>query len=127
MRRTSQLGDHLYTQLGSNHTEVGFESGNETRYYSLSVEATVCTRWLVPSSPCRWDLQRLRARREHEELLRKYMQKSGGNQTQSKDKKKDKLPTFAPKTEECERMHTPMYCMRTICGTNVPLPKIRVL
>lgn len=37
MRRTSQLGDHLYTQLGSNHTEVGFESGNGTRYYRLSV------------------------------------------------------------------------------------------
>ena len=52
--------------------------------------------------PCRWDLQRIRARREHEELLRKYMQKSGGNQTHNKDKKKDKLPTFAPKAEERE-------------------------
>jgi len=30
------------------------------------------------------------------------MQKSGGNQTHNKDKKKDKLPTFAPKAEERE-------------------------
>ena len=47
-------------------------------------------------------MQRIRARREHEELQRKYMLKSGGNQTQGKDKKKDKLSTFIPKPEECE-------------------------
>lgn len=56
-------------------------------------------RCLCPFLPCRWDLQRLRQRREHEELLRKYQLKTGAQA--SKDKKKEEKPSsFLPKPED---------------------------
>ncbi len=50
----------------------------------------------------RWDIQRARALREHEELLRKYRMKAG----QSQEKKKEKVTTLLPNMSEsklCER------------------------
>jgi len=73
----------------------------------------------------RWDLQRIRARREHEELLRKYMLKSGGNQTQGKDKKKDKLSTFIPKPEELEAIEVVDTLAVSAFGSPLPLIKPR--
>lgn len=45
----------------------------------------------------RWDVQRTRAIRNHEELLRKYNQKGGGDRL---EKKKEKMTTFLPKLSE---------------------------
>ena len=50
----------------------------------------------------RWDIQRARALREHEELLRKYRMKAG----QSQEKKKEKVTTLLPTMSEsklCEK------------------------
>lgn len=46
----------------------------------------------------RWDAQRIREQLQHEQLLKRYMQKESGGQIQ--DKKKEKLTTFQPKLEE---------------------------
>ena len=46
----------------------------------------------------RWDAQRIREQFQHEQLLKRYMQKESGGQVQ--DKKKEKLTTFQPKLEE---------------------------
>ena len=43
-------------------------------------------------------MQRARAQRNHEELLRKYNQKGGGGE--KPEKKKEKIVTFMPKFSE---------------------------
>ena len=50
----------------------------------------------------RWDLQRSRALKEHQDLLQKYLMKGGGGGALVKEKKKEKLTTFAPKLEQCQ-------------------------
>ena len=64
-------------------------------------------------SLARWDLQRARAIREHEELLRKYKLKGGGGggggapPAQGKEKKKEqKVVSFSSKLENCECIFT---------------------
>ena len=52
---------------------------------------------------CRWDVQRTRAIRNHEELLRKYNQKGGGDRL---EKKKEKMTTFLPKLSEGNYVQT---------------------
>ena len=46
----------------------------------------------------RWDLQRTRTLRNHEELLRKYNQKGGGGE--KPEKKKEKVVSLLPKLSE---------------------------
>lgn len=65
------------------------------------------------STTYRWDLQRLRAIREHEELLRKYKMKSG--QAQAKEKKREKLTTFEPKLYECKSDPEYFYSDSHVC------------
>ena len=52
----------------------------------------LCSLWFT----FRWDIQRARALREHEELLRKYRMKAG----QSQEKKKEKVTTLLPNMSE---------------------------
>ncbi len=48
----------------------------------------------------RWDIQRARSLREHEELLRKYKLKGASGQGQKERKAKEKVATFESKLYE---------------------------
>lgn len=54
----------------------------------------------------RWDLQRSRRLKEHQDLLQKYLLKSGGGGGQVKEKK-EKITTFEPKLEQCQFLVCP--------------------
>eukprot|EP00731_Ephydatia_muelleri_P007756 Em0004g94a len=68
----------------------------------------------------RWDLQRSRRLKEHQDLLQKYLLKSGGGGGQVKEKK-EKITTFEPKLEQLEGIEVMETIAVNAFGRPVPL------
>lgn len=69
----------------------------------------------------RWDMQRSRELKVHQDLLQKYLQKGGGGGGQVKEKKKEKIITFAPKLEELEGIEVMDTIAVNAFGKPIPL------
>ncbi|XP_011403324.1 PREDICTED: male-specific lethal 1 homolog [Amphimedon queenslandica] len=68
----------------------------------------------------RWDAQRLREQYQHNQLMKRYMQKEGMPQTQ--EKKKEKLTSLQPKLEDLEGIELAETVV--VSGFGRPLPKV---